>query len=180
MNPIQELKHRIDTQGNNIWSKSIQLNRKEYLKVKGSTDTNLYYVVEGTLRIFIEDDFEEHTIRLGYKDSFIAALDSFISEAPSPFYIQAIKKCELLVAPKTAFMDFIKNDPSNLALWLDITSHLIYQGIEREIDILTHSPVERYQRVFARSPHLFQEIPAKYIASYLRMTPETLSRIKKS
>ena len=164
----------------NIWGKNIQLKRNEYLKVKGSIDTNLYYVLNGTLRIFIEDEFEEHTIRLGYKDSFIAALDSFISDAPSPFYIQAIKKCELQVASKTAFMKFIESDPEHMSLWLQITGQLIYQGIEREIDILTHSPLERYKRVLARSPQLFQEIPGKYIASYLRMTPETLSRVKKS
>lgn len=52
--------------------------------------------------------------------------------------------------------------------------------IEREIDILTFSPAERLNRVQERSPHLFQEIPSKYIAAYLRMTPETLSRIRKS
>ena len=51
--------------------------------------------------------------------------------------------------------------------------------IEREIDILTNSPKERYLRVLKRSPQLFQEIPNKHIASYLRMSPETLSRMKK-
>ena len=61
-----------------------------------------------------------------------------------------------------------------------LLEELFAQQIEREIDILTHSPVERYKRVLERSPQLFQEIPAKYIASYLRMTPETLSRIQKS
>jgi hypothetical protein len=56
----------------------------------------------------------------------------------------------------------------------------VLQQMERERDILTSSPLERYKRVLERSPQLFQEIPNKYIASYLRMTPETLSRIKKS
>ena len=52
--------------------------------------------------------------------------------------------------------------------------------MERELDLLTSSPHERIQRVLKRSPQVFQEIPAKYIASYLRMTPETLSRILNS
>jgi lipocalin len=56
----------------------------------------------------------------------------------------------------------------------------VYQQIEREKDILTASPRERYLRVLKRSPQLFQEIPDKYIANYLRMSPETLSRMKKS
>jgi len=180
MNPVQQLKKMIDEFELNLWEKKVQLKRNQYLKVKGSKDTNLYYVEEGTLRIFIEDEFEEHTIRLGYPGSFIAALDSFISEAPSPFYIQAIKKCTVQVIRKTTFMKFIESDPAHLSLWLNITNQLIYQSLEREVDILTHSPLERYKRVLARSPQLFQEIPGKYIASYLRMTPETLSRVKKS
>ena len=49
-----------------------------------------------------------------------------------------------------------------------------------EIDILTNSPKERYKRVLKRSPQLFQEIPNRHIANYLRMSAETLSRLKKS
>ena len=57
---------------------------------------------------------------------------------------------------------------------------LFLDQFEREIDLLTASPEERYLRVLKRSPKVFQEVPHKYIAEYLRMTPETLSRIKKS
>ena len=180
MNLIEELKQRIDDSPEKLWMKDISLKRNEFLKVKGSMDLQLYYVLSGSLRVFIEDEFEEHTIRFGYKNSFIAALDSFISEKPSDFYIQAIKKCELKVIHKSAFMNFIEGDPANLSLWHKILAQLVFQQMEREVDILTHSPVERYKRVLARSPQLFQEVPYKYIASYLRMTPETLSRIKKS
>ncbi|WP_369806592.1 hypothetical protein [Tenacibaculum finnmarkense] len=56
----------------------------------------------------------------------------------------------------------------------------MYQQIEREIDLITYSPQKRFNRIFKRSPKLFQEIPQKYIASYLRMAPETLSRILKN
>jgi hypothetical protein len=52
--------------------------------------------------------------------------------------------------------------------------------VAREIDLLTDSPTMRLERILKRSPQLFNEIPLKYIASYLRMTPETLSRIRKS
>ncbi|MEM6963477.1 MAG: Crp/Fnr family transcriptional regulator [Bacteroidota bacterium] len=178
MNYIEIIKREIDKA--NLWQKSISLSRGEYLKVEGSTDTNLYYIENGSLRIFRENDFEEQTIRLGYKNNFIAALDSYISEKPSELYIQAIKKSELKVVPKPAFQKWLESDPTHIELWLKITTQLIYEQLEREKDILTNSPYERYQRVLKRSPHLFQEVPNKYIASYLRMTPETLSRIKKS
>ena len=178
MDLIQKLKTGIDALG--LWEKDIYLRRNEFLKVKGSIDTNLCYIESGSLRIFFEDEFEEQTIRLGYQGNFIAALDSFITDQPSNLYIQAIKKCELKMISKAAYINFVESSPENLKIWQQIMSGLIYQQIEREKDILTYSPLERYKRVLNRSPQLFQEIPNKYIASYLRMTPETLSRIKKS
>lgn len=178
MNPISVFIEKIESQ--NLWNKRLLLNRKEFLKVKGSIDTNLYLVVSGSLRVFILDGYEENTIRFGYKNNFIASLDSFISEKPSDLYIQTIKKTELKVLKKSTFMDFVENSDENRKIWQSMLGDLIFQQMERERDILTSSPVVRYKRVLARSPQLFQEIPNKYIASYLRMTPETLSRIKKS
>ena len=81
---------------------------------------------------------------------------------------------------KANFLQLVAQDPQLMLIWQQIQSQMIYQQMEREIDILTYSPLKRYQRVLKRSPHLFQEIPSKYIASYLRMSPETLSRLKKS
>lgn len=180
MNLIDELKNRIDAHPENLWLKEISLKRNEFLKVKGTIDLHLYYVESGALRVFIEDENEEHTIRFGYKDSFIASLDSYINEKPSRFYIQAIKKSRVKAMHKHAFMHFVSSNTANLLLWQKLNEQLVYQQIEREIDLLTSSPAERYKRVLHRSPQLFQEIPHKYIASYLRMTPETLSRLQKS
>lgn len=178
MNPIQHLFERINQQ--NLWHGNLSLHRNEYLKVEGSIDTRVFYVLQGSLRVFVVDGFEEHTIRFGYNGDFITALDSFIEEQPSELYIQAIKKSELKVILKKSFMDLIESDPALLQFWVKILGQLICRQMERERDLLTASPMERYKRVLARSPQLFQEIPHKYIASYLRMTPETLSRLKKS
>lgn len=64
--------------------------------------------------------------------------------------------------------------------YIKLLETLITQQIDREIDLLIISPSERLSRVLERSPQLFQHIPLKYIASYLKMKPETLSRIRKS
>ncbi len=74
----------------------------------------------------------------------------------------------------------MRSDPQRMQAWHLMMQQLVYQQLEREVDLLTQSPKERYKRVLKRSPQLFQEIPARHIASYLRMTPETLSRLKKS
>ena len=165
---------------NEIWSREITLKRGEYLKYEDTVDTNLYLIDEGSLRFFIRDDKDDKTIRFGYGGELVAALDSYISSNPSPLNIQAIRKTKLKVIQKNVFVQLIQNSVELKLAWEQILGVLILECMEREIDILTKSPQERYNRVFSRSPRLFQEIPHKYIASYLNMTPETLSRIKKS
>lgn len=163
-----------------LYEKTLIIERNQFLKVKGSIDTNIYFVENGSLRIFILDNLEEQIIRFGYSNNLIVSLDSFLTEKPSDFYIQAIKKTTVRVIPKSIFMDFISQSDENKVLWTKILEDLIIQQIEREKDILTSSPKERYNRVLKRSPQLFQEIPNRHIANYLRMSPETLSRLKKS
>jgi len=157
-----------------------ELKRNEFLKTSGTIDTNVYFVAEGSVRIFIEDGDEERIIRFGYRGNIIVSLDSFLSGKPSEFYIQAIKASTMKVASKKDFYEFINSNIENLKLWNSILEDLVLQQIEREKDLLYSSPKIRYERVLKRSPQLFQEIPNKYIANYLRMSPETLSRLKKS
>ncbi|OFZ22853.1 MAG: Crp/Fnr family transcriptional regulator [Bacteroidetes bacterium RIFCSPHIGHO2_02_FULL_44_7] len=159
--------------------KTLTIDRNQFLKVKGSIDTNVYYVESGSLRAFVLDDFEEQTIRFGYKENILVALDSFLTGKASDLYIQAIKKTVVKVITKQQIDDFLQSE-TNRILWTSILENLVLQQMEREIDILTTSPKERYRRVLARSPQLFQEVPNRHIANYLRMSPETLSRLKKS
>lgn len=160
-------------------NKTITLERNEFLKVKGSCDTNVYYVESGSLRVFVLDEYEEQIIRFGYQGNLIVSLDSFLTQKPSDLYIQAIKKSVVRVISKQEFGKFLETE-HNRNLWAKILEDLVLQQLERETDILTNSPKARYERVLRRSPQLFQEIPHRYIANYLRMSPETLSRLKKS
>ena len=159
--------------------KTISLGRNEFLKVKGSIDTNIYYIESGSLRVFVLDEYEEQIIRFGYKENLIVALDSFLTGNPSDLYIQALKKTVVKVITKAQMDNFLKIEKYRI-LWTNILENLVLQQMERELDILTNSPKERYERVLKRSPQLFQEIPNKHIANYLRMSAETLSRLKKS
>lgn len=154
--------------------------RNEFIKTQGSLDTNVYFIESGSVRVFILDDEEkEQNIRLGYKNNIITALDAFLTGNASKLNIQAIKKTSIKVIPKLEIDKFLQEE-GNKMFWIKILEDLIVQQMEREEDLLTNSPKERYLRVLKRSPQLFQEIPNRHIANYLRMSSETLSRLKKS
>jgi CRP-like cAMP-binding protein len=146
----------------------------------GEVEQNLYLVHEGALRVVFISEEEEMTIRFGYKGSLINSLSSFFNGTKSEFQIEAIRKTSISIIPKAIINSIISHDEQSRQEYIALLESLITQQTEREIDLLTVSPQERLERILQRSPNLFQEVPLKYIASYLRMSPETLSRIRKS
>lgn len=156
------------------------ISKGEMLLREGETERNLYLVESGAIRVYYLTEFEEHVVRFGYRGSLINSLSSFIRQEPSEFYIDAIRKTTLKVIPKEDLLRLVHESIGSLTAYNQLLEMLVTQQIDREIDLLITSPAERLRRVLERSPNLFQEVPLKYIASYLRMTPETLSRIRNS
>ena len=163
-----------------IWSEVLEFNRWEYIKTAGTTNTNLYFIEGGCTRVYFSEGSDEHCLYFGHKGSLISALDSFLSEKPSSIVIQCINKTQVKAISKERFLHFIQNNDAASSLWQEVLTELTQWHLEREKDLLINSPALRYERVLSRQPDLFQQIPHKYIASYLRMTPETLSRILNS
>lgn len=162
----------------NLWHNRFTIKRGEHLHTEGKTDTNIYYVEKGTLRSYVVVNDDEQCIRFGYAGDFIGAMDSYINHRPTNFNTQALKKCTVRVLRQSDFHGMMVSSPAMAELWQSIMGWMIVGQIEREIDLLITSPEERYLRVLQRGNRVFQEIPAKYIANYLRMTPETLSRVR--
>ncbi len=154
--------------------------RGEFILQAGAIEHHLYWIEEGAIRAFYLTELEEFTIRFGYTGSLINSISSFFKQAPSDLYLQAIRKTRIRAVSRSDFEAFVGEDKERLRQYNRLLQELIVQNMEREIDLLIYSPVERLRRVMERSPRLFQEVPAKYIAAYLRMSPETLSRIQKS
>jgi CRP/FNR family transcriptional regulator, anaerobic regulatory protein len=156
------------------------INKSHYLIYEGSIERDIYIIIDGAVHAFFNNDGIDISIRFGYKGSIITSLPSLLSGKPSDLSIQAIRKTRIIKIPSTLFYQAVSMNSELNDVYKAMLEDLVCQQLEREIDLLTASPTERYERVLKRSPMLFQEIPAKYIASYLRMTPETLSRIRKS
>ena len=152
----------------------------DYLLTHGKVENHIYLIVSGAVRAIAYINEEEQTIRLGYKGSIMTSVTSFYTSQPSEFSIEAIRKTVVKIIPKHVFLEFVQKNTHHLEVYNKLLTELVLSQMEREIDLLTVAPHERLMRVLTRSPQLFQEVPMKYIASYLRMKPETLSRIRNS
>ncbi|HEY1045465.1 MAG TPA: Crp/Fnr family transcriptional regulator [Bacteroidia bacterium] len=170
-----QLMHAFETKG-----KKKTYAKGEFIIREGEQENNLYLVIDGAVRAYFLSEHEEHTIRLGYNGSFINSLASFFSRKPSELYIEALRKTEIKSLKREDLLEIANRNEKNLMQYNSMLENLVVQQIERELDLLIDSPSERLERVLKRSPHVFNYVPLKYIASYLRMKPETLSRIRNS
>jgi CRP/FNR family transcriptional regulator, anaerobic regulatory protein len=164
----------------NLWDKKQVFAKGDLISREGYIDSNIYFVKEGALKLYILDGPDEHIIRFAYKGDFAISIDTFFSQKPSMLYVEALKKSTVYSISRTKFLSIIDGQDAYKKEWTSVLEHLLFQQFEREVDLRISSPEKRYHRVLQRSPNLFQLIPLKYIANYLRMAPETLSRLRKS
>jgi CRP-like cAMP-binding protein len=160
------------------WTHHHSLKRNDFLIQKGQTETNLFYVVEGSMRIYYPHLDEEICVGFAHEHNLICSYPSFIRQKSSDYFIQALAKTELISIRRVDFYSLFEKYTLLERSWRMLEEEALLGKIERETEMLTFTPEERYHRLLERSPHVFRTIPRKYIASYLRMTPETLSRIR--
>lgn len=160
------------------WIHEKTLKRGQFLIQKNQVEKHLYFVASGAMRIYFPHESEEICVGFAYENTLVCSYPSFIKSEPSDYYIQALKKTHVIGISRSKFYDALAQSLPLERAWRKLTEEALLGKIQREVEMLTFTPKQRYERLLNRSPHIFQKIPLKYIASYLRMSPETLSRIK--
>lgn len=161
-----------------LWQKQVALKRGEFLCPLGKVEQHVWFVAEGVLRIYYPSDAEEICMGFAYENTVTASFPSFVRQQPSSFSIQALSTCALCGISRSNLYEAIERWPGVTRFWYTMLEQILTGLIEREVEIHTTTPEERYRTLLARAPHLFQLAPLKYIASYLRIQPETLSRVR--
>lgn len=164
----------------NLNWKSIELKKGEYLTRAGEVENHIYYIISGAVRAYTIIEETEITIRFGYTNSIINSLSSYFTSQPSEIYLQTLRKTDVYRCHRIEFEKYINSSKELLQEYNTLLKESIVGIVEREIDLMHTSPKTRIERLLKRSPQLFQEVPQKYIAAYLRMSPETLSRLLKT
>ena len=160
------------------WTIEKTLSRNDFLIQSGQLGRYLYFIKKGTFLISYPLENNDAVVGFGYPKTLIFDYPSFVNNLPSPFAIQTLSKAEVIGIHRSDFLKIKDQFPLFRIQWHHLTEQALLGRIEREIDLITPSPKARYERLINRSPHIFQLFPHKYIASYLRMTPETLSRLR--
>jgi len=157
-----------------------QFPKGSILLKEGDIAHTAYYVLKGLVRAYmIKDDGEERTTRFMVEKEPCVNLDSYVNQIPSMYYLECMEDCELSVVEREKEGELAKRYPPYQELCkVDIEKQ--FGKAQNELaSFIVSKPEERYLELQEDRPDLIQRVPQYHLASYLGITPESLSRMRK-
>jgi len=161
-----------------------KLNRKEFSKKSvileiGKQENFLSFIEEGIVRFNIPKEDYDFTFGFAFSGSFVSSYDSFLSRQPSGYNIEAITDSILWQISHDDLHFIYDNTTVGEKIGRLIAEDLYVKKMKRELSLLQDNAQKKYEDLVKQQPQLIQNIPLKYIASYIGIRPQSLSRIRK-
>ena len=157
-----------------------KIRKKQYLLQEGDICKCVGFVEKGAMRLYsVDEDGSEHIVAFALEGSFMTDLYSFLTNEPSIYNIDAIEDSELVLITRSASDELRKLSPKYQEFIFQATSQAYIQLQRRMTTVLSLSLEERYKELTENHPNIVQRLPQHMIASYMGLTPETLSRVRK-
>ena len=157
-----------------------KLRKRQYFLQEGDVCKYIAFIVKGSARTFtVDEKGHEHILKLSVENWWLTDFESFYLLTPSRFNIEALEELEILQSTNAEIEEFLKKIPAFSAM-----SNVISQNntiaAQKRIQNISYSAEERYEELISNYPYFLQRFPQNMIASYLGLSSETLSRIKKN
>jgi CRP-like cAMP-binding protein len=158
--------------------KTKTIKKNEYLLRQGDTCKDLVFVHKGCLRLYFINDDIDISVWFAFAESSAIEVYSFISGLPSNYFIQAIEDSEILFLPKSELNKLYQSHPKMQEMIRNFWEDVILNLLSRFTALQTDSAEKRYLDLLDK-PAYMEKIPQKYLASFIGVTPTSLSRIRK-
>ncbi len=158
--------------------KSREVRKGEFLFQKGDICEFVGFTLKGCLRTFVIKDGKEYTIFFHPEHQTFGDYESFQKHKPSCFSCQAIENSSILIFDRQA-MRFFEEAPGGQKFLRLVAEDLAFMLRDKLLSLFMDTPEERYLNLLTTEPQLLQRIPQYYLASYLGIEPESLSRLKR-
>lgn len=157
-----------------------KLRKKQYLLQQDDVCRYTAFVEKGVLRAYtVDDKGYEHIVQFAVEGWWISDMYSFLTGDPSTYNIEALEECELLLLTKNSNEELLTKIPKMERYFRILTQNALIAIQRRMVGALSKTAEEKYNQLLQIYPHLLQRVPQHMIASYLGVTPETLSRVRK-
>lgn len=153
--------------------------RKHLLLKTGQIENYLSFVEKGIIRYYIPGDQNDLTFDFSFEKDFVSAYSSFLTRTPAKFCIETLTATTLWSLSYDNLQQIYNETSVCNKIGRHAAESLFQRKSERELSLLNDTAEQRYLNLFSEQSNLIQKIPLKYIASYIGITPQALSRIRK-
>ena len=161
-----------------IKSEYLSVPSKAILLEEGKVAEKLYLIRKGCLRLFFYNEGKDITFQFFFEGDFVASFDSLYKRTPSLFYLESIEQTELTAIRREDFYNLINNNLSFRQLYEEKLIDRFHAYQQLFLSRIKNTPQQRYEELLKEYPNIIQRVPQHYIASYLGITPVSLSRIR--
>ena len=159
---------------------TVTVNRNTIIEDQEKIPVFLYFIDTGFMRLFYYDENgDEITTYLSSPNGFIASFLSLINQKPATENVECITDCQLLKISRQNLICLIDKSENFKKFSLVIFEKVMALSQIRANDLATLTAELRYKKMIAEQPYLLQNIPIQYIASFLGIKPQSLSRIRR-
>lgn len=156
------------------------IKKGEYFIKSGEHNTAIGFINKGLMRTFFVQNNQETTFQLALENQFVTSMTCYVLNQPSNDYIQAIEDTDICVISKET-LEKLCNQYHN---W-DKFGRLTYEqvALEQEIRLrsfISETAQERYEKILKFQPELINRVPQVYLSSFLGITPQSLSRLRRN
>jgi len=158
-----------------------KIRKRQYFLQEGDVCKYAGFIVKGAAKTYtVDEKGHEHILKLSVEDWWLADFESYYHLKPSRFNIEALEDMEILQITNAVVEEFIKPIPAFSAMQKVLSQNNTIAAQKRMQSAISQSGEERFQELVNEYPHFIQRFSQNMIASYLGLTPESLSRIRKN
>lgn len=162
-----------------MYFKERTLRKKQLLFREGKVCDFMAFIVEGSIRHFHVKDGDEKTCDISFEHSWVTDFQSFTHAIPGQMNLQAMENTKVLFIDKKGLLELYQKCSKYETFGRIMTEQVLQKATEIAMSLSADKPEERFQKLLNKQPELFQRVPQKYIANFLGISPESLSRIRK-
>ena len=144
----------------------------------GEVPQSYFFIEKGCARLWCDSDGRDITLHFFFEGEGAAITESLLKGTPSPFCIETVEACEVLVFPRDAMMEDLNSHADAAYSANSGVLETLFDYMDLLLSRIRDTPQQRYDALLAEHPEILRRVPLRHVASYLGITPVSLSRIR--
>ncbi len=157
---------------------AMEIPAKTLLLQEGAISKNAFFIEQGCLRAWFNNEGKDITVQFFFEQEMVTSIESFMSGQPGLFNIESIEPAIIRSIPKADFLELVNSSKPLQDRMQEVLFQRLFFYQKLFLSRIRNNPEQRYKELLENYPDIIRRVPQHYIASYLGITPVSLSRIR--